>query len=251
MPATTPAAQRGALKEAQRVCDNLIQMVEKVTLYQCDFSEFLSEFEAAAGRLIDALHALNWPLGHRLEYFRLPDDTSCRPFTDLGLPLDWTQGLPKTDANLIRDWLWHMMSLRDWDLRDSLTDIKPTRSRKPGAGRPKDPEIVELEKHVRAIYACEGNRLAKEGMPCSDVLAQLKALTAAAILRRINENNKHSYPLDGSESEPIKKQVKRSSAWRCLHGAELPARLEEEPADRVVKDWQWALEIGLPPGRNY
>ena len=250
MPATTPAAQRGTLKEAQRVCDNLIQMVEKVTLYHCDFSEFLTEFEAAAGRLIDALHALNWPLGHRLEYFRLPDDTSCRPFTDLGLPLDWTQGLPKTDANLIRGWLWHMMSLRDFDLRDSLADIKRTRSRKPGAGRPTDPATVKLCREVENVYAQERTLYTKGGMTPPDVHARLKALTAADILHRINENNDHLHPLHGPESENVKKQVRRSWAWRVLREAEWPARPEEEPNELVAKDWQWALENGMRAGQN-
>jgi hypothetical protein len=248
MPATTPAAQRGALKEAQRVCDRLIQMVKAMMLKESEFGEFLGEFEAAAGTLIDALHSLNRPFGDRLEYFRdifLRDHPSVRPFTELGLPLDQEDrgGWVDMDRDLCAHWLDHM-----WALRDSLTDIKATRSaasRKPGAGRPKDDATVKLVEHIRAFYACERDRLAKEKMPWPDILAYLKALSAADILRGINENNNHPYPLHGPESENVKRQVRRSWAWRELHEAEWSARPEEEPDELPAKDLAWAIENGL------
>jgi len=252
MPTTTPAAKRGTLKEAQRGCDRVIQMVENERNDGCEcFIEFLSEFEPAAGRLINALRDLNQPLGHRLEWFRdffLPDDTSARPFTELGLPLERDDcGRPYANVALCGTWLNHMGVLRD-----SLTNIKPTRSRKPGAGRPKDDETVKLWREVEDVYAQARALLTKDGMARPDVGARLKALTAADILRRINENTKkRPYSLHGPESESLNRQVRRSEAWRCLHGAELPARLEEEPADRVVRDWQYALENGLRAGQNY
>jgi hypothetical protein len=248
MPATTPAAQRGTLKEAQRVCDRLIQMVENVVVGRSDCTiEFLVEFEAAAGSLIDALNALSRPLGDRLEHFRkcfLSDYPSVRPFTGLGLPLFRDDdGRPYADLSLCRIWLSHMR-----DLRDSLTDIKATRSaasRKPGAGRRQDPATIKLEEHVRAFYACERDRLAKEKMLRLDILARLRALNAADILRGINENNDHLYPLHGPESANVKRQVRRSRAWRELHEAEWSARPEEEPDELPAKDLAWAIENGL------
>lgn len=246
MPATTQATP----KEAQRACDHLIQMVKNVKDDGCEcFGEFLGEFEPAAGRLINALRDLNQPLGHRLEWFRdvfLPDDTSARPFTELGLPLERDDcGRPYANVAHCGTWLNHM-----GDLRDSLTNIKPTRSRKPGAGRPKDDATVKLGREVQDVYTEARKLLTKGGMARPDVCARLKALSAAAILHRINENNNHPYPLHGPESRNIKRQVRRSSAWRALHEAEWPARSEEEQADRVVKDRQWALETGLPAGQN-
>jgi hypothetical protein len=249
MPAALSSLQsrRKALAQARRDCEELITAVEGVVNGRTNVVDVFAVLQAGADRLLDALHSLNMPLCHQLEYFR-DFVVRERGFTALGLPVERDEaGAPFLDANLGRAWLRHMR-----ELSDSLGEHKPRRSgssQKRGGGRKKTSAVLRLESEVAAAYQCERESLEKNGMAWPEVRRRLASLSATDLLRRINEANKHPYPLRGPEAVRLKKQVNRSPAFCRTQNPEWEESPEDEPEMLLPRDAAYAIEIGLRPRR--
>jgi hypothetical protein len=250
MPAALSSLQsrRTALAQARRDCDALVTAVEHVVVgWAPDHFDFYAEFGAQADRLLNALQSLNMPLGVHFAYF-CDFVVRERGFTALGLPVDQDEwGTPSLDVALTRTWLGHMR-----ELSDSLGEHKPRRSgpsQKRGGGRQKDPAVLRLESQVAAVYQGERESLVKNGMTRPEARRRLATLTATDLLRRINEDNDHPYPLRGPEADRLKKQVTRSPAYRRYREPEWEESPGDEPEMLLPRDAAYALENGLRPRR--